>query len=49
MEDLITIPKSTYERLLRDQTLLDCLKGAGVDNWSGYDDAMEMFAESEDA
>ena len=43
MEELIEITKKEYEQLLRDQRLLDCLEGAGVDNWDGYEDAMEMF------
>ena len=47
MEETITISKKEYEELLEDQKLLLCLQGAGVDNWSGYDDAMEMMEEME--
>ena len=47
MEETITISKKEYESLLEDQKLLQCLQGAGVDNWSGYDYAMEMMKEME--
>ena len=32
-----------YESLLEDQKMLNALDGAGVDNWQGYDDAMELL------
>jgi hypothetical protein len=47
MELNITISKEEYEELLKDQKLLQCLQGAGVDNWSGYDYAMELMQEME--
>jgi len=47
MEETVTIPKKEYESLLEDQKLLQCLKGAGVDNWQGYDYAIEMMQEEE--
>jgi hypothetical protein len=47
MELNITISKKEYEELLEDQKLLRCLQDAGVDNWSGYDYAMEMMKEME--
>ena len=47
MELNITISKKEYEELLEDQKLLQCLQDAGVDNWSGYDYAMEMMKEME--
>lgn len=34
-----------YERLVRDSKFLEALKGAGVDNWSGYSYAHEIFYE----
>ena len=49
MEETVTIPKSIYEQLLRDQELLSCLEACGVDNWTGWDDAMYMLAEGEGA
>ena len=47
MEKTITISKKEYEELLKDSQFLDCLRGAGVDNWDGYDHAMEMMKEME--
>ena len=47
MEETITISKKESESLLEDQKLLECLQGAGVDNWDGYDYAMEMMKEME--
>lgn len=47
MEETITISKKEYESLLEDQKLLQCLQGAGVDNWSGYECALEMMQEME--
>lgn len=35
------------EELEDDSYKLSCLEGAGVDNWSGYDYAMEMYREEE--
>jgi hypothetical protein len=48
MMETVTIYKTEYEDLLEDQKLLLCLQGAGVDNWQGYDYAMELFREYED-
>jgi hypothetical protein len=39
----ITITKDEYRRLLNAEDKLSCLESCGVDNWSGYDDAMEMM------
>lgn len=46
-EEMITITRKEYESLKDAQDLLECLKGAGVDNWCGYDDAIEMYEESD--
>ena len=46
MKETITIFKEEYEALVKDQYFLQCLIGAGVDNWQGYDDACEMFEEA---
>lgn len=45
MEETVTITKAEYESLLDDRHLLSCLECAGVDNWSGYDYAREMYNE----
>jgi hypothetical protein len=44
-EDNITITVAKYEELKDDALLLSCLFAAGVDNWQGYDDAIEMYHE----
>lgn len=44
-EETVTISKKEYESLLEDSKWLKCLKGAGVDNWSGYDFAREIWRE----
>lgn len=43
--ETITILKEEYESLLKDVRFLRALEGAGVDNWSGYDYACELFHE----
>ncbi len=41
MEEDVTITKKEYEDLLKDQKILRALYGTGVDNWEGYDIALE--------
>lgn len=43
MDEMITIAKSEYEYLRRSELKLSCLEEAGVDNWSGYSEAMKLF------
>lgn len=45
--ETVTIPKSQYETLLAHAEFLSCLEACGVDNWSGYCDAIEMMKEEE--
>ncbi|WP_144984882.1 hypothetical protein [Halomonas sp. C22] len=40
----VTISRKEYERLLEAEAMLLALQAAGVDNWSGYADAMEQLA-----
>ena len=42
-EENVTISKAKYDRLLYDSEKLNHLEACGVDNWSGWDDAMEML------
>lgn len=42
-DDTITISKLLYEKLLEDEKFLTALCAAGVDNWDGYDYALEIF------
>lgn len=41
----VIIDVEEYEDLLQDQRWLNCLQDAGVDNWSGYDFACELYEE----
>ena len=43
--DLVTITREEYEQLVSCAKWLACLENAGVDNWSGYDYARELFHE----
>lgn len=39
----VIITTEEYESLLQSAFRLRCLENAGVDNWSGYEYAMEEF------
>lgn len=39
--ETVTIPKKEYETLKKDQSKLIALENGGVDNWDGYEFAME--------
>lgn len=41
MDDTITISTDEYEQLIEDSRFLEALRAAGVDNWEGYDFAVE--------
>jgi len=41
----ITITKERYEEFLSQERLLRCLEQMGVDNWEGYDIAIDIFNE----
>lgn len=43
----VMLSETEHQELLQDQELLRILEACGVDNWCGYEDAMEMFDESE--
>lgn len=46
--ETVTISKSEYDQLLDDSNLLSCLRACGVDNWQGWDDAIDMYDEEEE-
>lgn len=46
--DTVTITRKEYDRLVKDSEWLSCLEAAGVDNWEGYDYAIEMMHEDAD-
>ena len=39
----VTITGEEYKRLLDSEFELTCLENAGVDNWCGYEMAMEEY------
>lgn len=41
-ENTVTISKEEYDELISAQNLLNALISAGVDNWEGYDMAVEL-------
>lgn len=43
--DVVTISLDEYEEFLRSQVWENALRNAGVDNWEGYDWAMESYRE----
>lgn len=45
-EDTITIPVSEWNRLNADSAILEALEAGGVDNWEGYDDALESLSDA---
>jgi len=47
MEKEITITKKLYDKLQEDSKFLSCLEACGVDNWTHYEEAQEMFEEEE--
>lgn len=42
-ETMITIPISVWNEMIEDANMLDALRAAGVDNWQGWDEAMEIL------
>jgi len=42
-DEKILVSKKKYEELLADRRWLLALEDAGVDNWSGYDFAIEIL------
>ena len=47
-DDLVEIREADYEELERRSKKLRFLEEAGVDNWEGYDNAMEDMANFEE-
>jgi hypothetical protein len=49
MEEYISIAVREYKYLLNRDDKLAALESGGVDNWSGYDDAMqELYQDTEE-
>lgn len=47
MNNTVTIDAKEYIRLLHDSALLQELYAAGVDNWEGYELALEALGEDD--
>ena len=46
-EEMITITKAEYDELIQNYNFMQCLERAGVDNWDGYEYAIELYSEIE--
>lgn len=46
-EATVEITVEEYEYLLQEQDFLNCLRAAGVDNWEGYSEAIEMMEDDQ--
>jgi hypothetical protein len=44
-DEMITITKHEYDRLIEADRWLGSLEAAGVDNWEGYSFALELHRE----
>lgn len=44
-EPTVTISQTLYDQLVADSEFLEALKGVGVDNWEGYDYALESLGQ----
>jgi hypothetical protein len=40
-KETVTIPKNEYDQLVEDQKFLRALRNAGVDNWEGFEYALD--------
>lgn len=45
---VVEVDDSEYDKLIEDQNFLRALEAAGVDNWGGYDNAVDIFEEDND-
>lgn len=39
------LTQEEYDELLDDQAFLEALRRAGVDNWDGYEEALDIYRE----
>ena len=44
----VTISEEEYSDLKSDSKFLDCLRSLGVDNWDGWDEAIDLYNEDEE-
>jgi len=43
--EMISIPMKTYDQLIKDQKWRQALEAAGVNNWEGYELALESISD----
>jgi hypothetical protein len=43
-----TIPLHEYNKMVKELQFLTALQNAGVDNWEGYDHAVEMLSDEDE-
>ena len=48
MEETVTISKKRHDELVDAEDKLLALEAAGVDNWVGWDDAMEIYQQTKE-
>lgn len=48
MEEMVTITQAELDEMSERLRWLEALENAGVDNWSGYDFARELFKGEEE-
>lgn len=46
-DEMITISSEEYEELLDDALFLSCLRIAGVDNWQGFELAIDAYEKAQ--
>lgn len=42
-EEMVTITKAEYQRLLDVEFKMDCLEAGGVDNWDWYSESLKDY------
>lgn len=48
MEEMVTITKKEYDRLISDSFALQCLEAGGVDNWKWYSESLKDWRKKYD-
>ena len=48
MEEMVEITEAEYELLLATAKFMACLESAGLDNWEGYEYALDLYNEEDD-
>ena len=45
--EFVKIPFAEYEKMQNRISWLECLEAAGVDNWEGIEEAIELYKEGD--